>query len=660
MPNIELVIDGRDNSGGALKSAGGGIASIGNIAAGILASGIFTKLASSVVDFGKDVIEKSIGAQNIQAAFEAQLKATGRQADGTAEMVEKYAQQILKTTKYDDEAAKSAATVFLGFQRIGKDVLPQAIQASADLAAKLGIDMPAAAAMVAKALGGDLAEGGIGKLNTAFKLFDKEQLKVVEDMAAAGDQAGAQKLILDALNKTVGGQAVAAGKTFEGSWQRIMNQVDNVKENLGGPLLDALAGVFDQFANTGAFEQFGEVATNVGKGIAALLPNFKQLAGGELIPGPLMKFFESFGAWWKVNGPAIQTQGKKIFDALQKGLAEISVKLQPFIESQLKKFELWFAENGPLIVKVITQIADGFVAALPPVISFFDVIIPWLDMLVDHALNTIEFWMQIFTGDFPGALDTAKKNAINWAKGITETFTKFVNWVMSFFGTNLSKVEKIWGDNLRQMQQAASSIFNIISSGITSKLTEISTSISAGVSGWVNSIVSNVQAFVNAGASLASGLGSAIIAGVSGVGGQLSSFITEWSHKISNAYSVFYNAGVTMVAGIKAAISYNLDSLGEFLKGIIQNAINIALSVLGLPPIGDQKNGAGGSQLAPKSKLKAAGLALGDFAMAGGMGGGGNNISTVSTNSRSTFVNFGTYNGAKQTNGNSLIDRLKR
>lgn len=619
MPAVELVINGTDNSGGAIQSASSGIGGIGQIAAGILASGVFQKIAGAVVDFGKDVVEKSIEAQNIQAAFAAQLKATGHEADGTAELVDKYAQQILKTTKYDDDAAKAASTVLLGFQRIGQDVLPGAIQSSADLAAKLGIDLPAAAAMVGKALGGDLAEGGIGKLNTAFKLFDKEQLKAVEDMAAAGDQAGAQKMILDALNKTVGGQAVAAGKTFEGSWTRIQNQMDNVKESLGGPLLDALAGVFDKLSQTGVFDALGKVAEEVGKNMADIVPFAMSLVDAFTVMGDpvdgvanalyrlddVSPIFDDLGetvgnfhqlldvlsAWWQRNSPAIIAQGQRIGIALNQALEQISQKLTPFIDQQLKKFEAWFTENGPLIMAVINQIANQFVMAIPFVVSFFDVIMPFLDGAITLVLDLAKIYMQVFTGDLPGAWETAQKAAVSLAKNIEKTFKAFVNWVMSFFGTNLKAVTKQWDDNFKQLQQIVSSIMIIIQGKI-----------SEGVEGVKTSFMTGIQSLID------------------GANGMLGSFAAFGSSILNN---------------IQMGISNNLEALKSFMHDTIISIINAALAAVGLPPLVD--NGGGNESFSPLRRMGVMRTAAVSVAMAGG----GN--SSVS-NSRSTFYNFGTVN----------------
>ena len=207
---VELVITGRNESEAALNGAANGISRIGQIAAGILTSQVFTKIAQGVVNFGKDIIDKATESQDVLAQLNSVLQSTGGVAGVTADMVNEYAEAILKTTRFDDEAATSASTLLLQFTKIGKDVFPQALKAATDLATRMKTDLPSAAMLVGKALGNP--EEGIGRLNMAYKLFDKEQLKFVEDMAKSGDIAGAQTMILDALNKAVGGAAVAAGR----------------------------------------------------------------------------------------------------------------------------------------------------------------------------------------------------------------------------------------------------------------------------------------------------------------------------------------------------------------------------------------------------------------------------------------------------------------
>lgn len=684
MPPIEVVIVGRDESGGALQSAQSGIGGIGQIAAGILASGIFQKIAGAVVDFGKDVIEKSADAQKIQAAFQAQLEATGHAADGTAELVDKYAQQILKTTTYDDDAAKASATVFLGFKRIGQDVLPQAIQASADLAAKLGIDMPSAAAMVAKALGGDLAEGGIGKLNTAFKLFDKEQLKVVEDMAAAGNQAGAQKMILDALNGTVGGQAAAAGKTFEGSWQRIQNQLDNVKENLGGPLLDALAGVFDQLANTGIFDALGEVALQMGKDIAAAVPFLiKLMSTFQSGEGPLKGFNSLLGSlsnWWTRNSPPIIAKGQELFQKLQIGVSQIAAKLEPFINTQLSKFDAWFTENGPLIVKVIMQIADGFIAAIPFVVSFFDVILPYFGDMITVALELSKVIMQVFTGDFAGAWDGAQKAFDVFIKSQTKIALGFINWILSFFRTSLSGLGQIFSDKFNQMVKATQDAFDGMALAVSLRINEIQTTIQntfnniVGVIGTkmgeiqtavqttFNNIVIAVSAKINeiqtAIQTTFSNVVNAISEKINQIRDTISNGVSSWIGTILDSVDAFRNAGAALLNGIREGINNNLSSFASFLNSVILNAINNALAALGLPPLGTPNNPP--PTPPPDSMGGALGLRMSMPMPNPSLSSNGAGASTYNSNIKSNFYNFGTYNGSTRTSGNSAVDRLRR
>ncbi len=231
---IELIINGKDNTQGAFASAASGISRIGQIAAGILASQVFTKLTSAVMDFATSAISEARDAALVQADLDAILKSTGGAAGVTSEMVDKLSTSISENSKFTDEQIKSADVLLLTFKNIGKDVFPQATQAVADMSARFKQDLSASAIQLGKALDDPIQ--GVAALRRIGITFTDEQEKMIKKMVETGDIAGAQGIILG----EVGRQTEGAAASQVTAWDKLQHKFDNVKEKIGTALLPTL------------------------------------------------------------------------------------------------------------------------------------------------------------------------------------------------------------------------------------------------------------------------------------------------------------------------------------------------------------------------------------------------------------------------------------
>ncbi len=636
--NIELVINGKDNTGGAFESASGGLASIGNVAMGILTSQVFTQLAAKAAEFLGSIVSKARDAQVAEAQTNAVLKSTGDVSGVTAEEVKKYADAIAGSSKFTDDQVQSGENMLLTFTNIGQDVFPQATQTIADMSAALGQDMTASAMQLGKALN-DPIKGVTALRRVGVQLTD-EQEKQVKAFMAAGDAASAQKLILGELGREFGGSAKAQAN----SWDMLSHKFDAVKEKLGNsllPAIDKVGDVLGKVLDSPAVQAFldkvvGFVSQNAPKLIDAVLDlgnafNIMQDPVGGVINmlyrfdgiSPIFddvgettanfgQLLDKLGAWWNRNSPAIIAQATRIGASLKTALEQISAKLTPFIDKELKKFESWFAENGPLITKVVTKIANDFTTAIPFVVSFFDVVMPLLEGAIDLVLNVATVYMQVFTGDMPGAWETAKQGAIDLGKSITKTFTAFVNWIMSFFGSNLKTVSAQWSSffngismlssqwwtgltnswsngwnnlvlgvrssinnvittistSLATLQAKINSIITAVRTGVTSMLTTVATAISTAVTTWVNTIINRATNFLNAGKTIISNLLTGVANTIGGIYTNISNAAASWLSVIIGNVQQWINAGATMLNNVGAGISSAATTVYNGLVGI--------------------------------------------------------------------------------------------
>jgi hypothetical protein len=219
------------------------VSGLGVVGGGILASGMAAGVAGTIAlgaELVRDV-QAAAEAQEAQVLLQNTLRNTGGVTGVTAALVNGLANQYSLMTRYEDDVIVSAGGVLARFKEINSDAFPEALVLSMDLANSLGIDLPNAARMVGMAL----AKPGEGllRLKQAGVVFTDQEEEMIAQMVAAGDTAGAQALIMDALKGSIGGAAEAAGSTAAGQWTIFQNQITGIRETIGGALLPALTSL---------------------------------------------------------------------------------------------------------------------------------------------------------------------------------------------------------------------------------------------------------------------------------------------------------------------------------------------------------------------------------------------------------------------------------
>jgi hypothetical protein len=142
----------------------------------------------------------------------------------------------------------SGENMLLTFTNIGAGggVFDQATQTTLDMATALGMDVPNAAMTLGKALNDPV--DGMTKLTRQGVTFTDAQIATVSAMVKSGDTMGAQKVILQELQREFGGSAKAAGETFPGQLDIMKNKVDDVSETVGIALIPALSRVMEKIS----------------------------------------------------------------------------------------------------------------------------------------------------------------------------------------------------------------------------------------------------------------------------------------------------------------------------------------------------------------------------------------------------------------------------
>lgn len=230
--------DARQTSESMSTGIVSGLSTVG----GAIVTGAFAVAAAAAVGLGIELKNDAQDAMDLEDAhmrLNAILQNTGSVTGVTVGMVDQLADKYSHLTRFSDDQIVSAGGVLATYKNINSDAFPQTMQLAMDLATRMGTDLPTAAQTLGKAL----AEPGQGllRLNAAGLEFNTAQAKQIRDMAAAGDMAGAQAKMMDALSGAIGGLADAAGGTSSGKWAIFNDTLLSARETIGSALLPTIS-----------------------------------------------------------------------------------------------------------------------------------------------------------------------------------------------------------------------------------------------------------------------------------------------------------------------------------------------------------------------------------------------------------------------------------
>lgn len=235
---------------GRLGPAGAALAALGPV-------GLAAAAAMGVLSIGITEGLKAAGeAEQSLRRLEAVLKATGYSAGLTGEQIAAFADGQEEATLASAEAVQDAASVLATFRSVAGDSFTRALTLAGDMAAVFGGDLSSAAMQLGKALE-DPVEG-LSALRRVGVSFTGSQAEVIRSLVETGQVAGAQRIILDALEQQVGGAAAAEAGGVTGAVNRLSDAWGKMLEEIGktpavaGPaeaVLDLLARAANGWAN---------------------------------------------------------------------------------------------------------------------------------------------------------------------------------------------------------------------------------------------------------------------------------------------------------------------------------------------------------------------------------------------------------------------------
>lgn len=295
--------------------------------------------AGSAVHFVGEFVKAAAEAQKISRVTDAILQSTGSAAGLSATQVGDLATSLSNLTGIDDDVIQAAENILLTFTSVrdaageGNDIFSRTTEAALNMATVLGGDPTSAIQQLGKALN-DPAEG-LTKLTRSGVVFTQQQKDMVEQLVAAGDTLGAQKIILDELDKEFGGAAAAAADPFD----RLKVATDNLKESIGGALIPVLAPAATALANLVSNNQ-------------------------EAIAGGITRAFDALGSVIRFLEPGVRNVARA-FQFMFEQIEPVVSAIAEFVSDHLPSLSGALAENTPLVEAfstAIVAIATSFAA----------------------------------------------------------------------------------------------------------------------------------------------------------------------------------------------------------------------------------------------------------------------------------------------------------
>jgi lambda family phage tail tape measure protein len=221
----EQVRYGMENLAGGTGSLGASLTRLGPV--GLAAAAVIGTLGLAVAGGIKEFKEAEQALNQLNAA----LKVTDFTAGVTAQQITALGEAVEGNTLFKKEDIQQAAASLVSFQNVAGETFTRALKLSADLAVRLGTDVPSAADMLGKAL--ESPEEGLGRLARKFSDLSPTQKEVIENFVKQGDIASAQAVILEHLEEKTKGLAEAQAQGLTGAANQLGDAWDDLLESFG-------------------------------------------------------------------------------------------------------------------------------------------------------------------------------------------------------------------------------------------------------------------------------------------------------------------------------------------------------------------------------------------------------------------------------------------
>lgn len=350
-----------------------------------------------IVDGCKELINEYAEAEKVALRLQKVWDNVGAATGKSYDEIMKYADALEKSTYFTSEAVEESALLLAATESLTEDGFERALNVSADLAAAMGEDITQAASTLAKAL--QEPEAALSRLKTVGVSFTDEEKEQIKALTDANQLYEAQDIILDKIEQKYKDVAKAINNTPAGTLDNIKDTLQDIRENLGGALLDVISPALELVykallkisewvakarAKAAEVKQMNEVTSTLKAG--GSLESFSD----ELLYQAIEGYTEAMNsgvyefkahADWYAN--AIETINKELAERQEKAMEDFHIEVSPviikgiddstqtIIDNTVNAFDKFFKSYG---TSSKGYLADTYQAVIDEAQEFMDII----------------------------------------------------------------------------------------------------------------------------------------------------------------------------------------------------------------------------------------------------------------------------------------------
>ena len=396
----------------------------------------FAVMGAAVVAGGAIIGKKLIEAGEAASTSNARIRNIaesmglfGDQAKVVSDRLVKLAEKTALNTGVDQNAIKMTQAKLLTFGQLAASAdkiggaFDRATQAAIDMAASGFGEAEGNAVQLGKALQDPIK--GITALNKSGITFTATEREMIKAMVEAGDVGSAQAMILEAIEKQVGGTAAATANASD----KMKVAFSQLQERLGQRLLPV-------------FERFTKFLVN------KLIPAGERLANRW---GPIIA--EAFRSVADAVGPVIKAIGEK--------LAPVLDRIGKFFEDNTELVKTFFTVMaGGVVLGAIIALGAALGALLSPAV------------LITAGIAALVAGIQYAYTNFEGFRDVVD-TTIRVVRQVVTTFVTVVKSLWADFGDEIIAVARAaWGFVQAYVERVVT-IVRAVVSGFVSAVTYV-------------------------------------------------------------------------------------------------------------------------------------------------------------------------------------------
>jgi hypothetical protein len=459
---------------------------------------------SQIKDFVSETIDEASFAEDAQIALANALRISGDFSENAVKQFNDLAASLQKTTKFSDEQVLSAVSIAKQYQLTNKEA-EKAIKVSADLAARLGIDLNSATEKVSR---------------TFVGFVDRDLARSIPGLKKLSQEALISGQAIDVIGRSVNGSAEALANTFNGALTRTNNLMSDFMETIGGLFVNnpqIIAGI----------NQIGKIFEDLAKSVEKNKDELKKLVT------------EGFIALVDIIPAAIQA-----VSAFDGAISTIVGSVQSLI--------LVFTRLPSVLLQSITGSTNAFK-------EFSDQLVK-----LTQGTGAIKRQVDIFDPLIKKTQEYA--NQIKNAVGEAKELNKEVANQQSFSGEEVRKKAQDMRNQIEAITK--NPIAQLVKIKMEAELTANQKSIAASVAGVTSAVLKGAEGARQLVSSTVGAIADSIIPGIGGVVGEIVNVLSQGPDKVREMVQGFAKAIPELIKNLVDSLPVLITELARAMPQI--------------------------------------------------------------------------------------------